>query len=65
MAVLQTRDMDEHQRESLEHRISNRLILSESQLKTTAVRTEILEAEGSKKYKRDSTADKKGMFIEK
>lgn len=45
-SALDTRELDEHQRESLEHRISNRLILSETQLKTTAVRTEILEAEG-------------------
>lgn len=45
-SALDCRELDEHQRESLEHRISNRLILSESQLKTTAVRTEILEAEG-------------------
>lgn len=45
-AALDCRELDDHQRESLEHRISNRLILSESQLKTTAVRTEILEAEG-------------------
>ena len=39
-------DMDAHVKESLEHRISNRLILSENQLKTAAVRTEILEADG-------------------
>ena len=39
-------DMEKHAKESLEHRISNRLILSENQLKTAAVRTEILEADG-------------------
>jgi len=44
--TLSSQDLSEHQRESLEYRISNRLILSESQLKTTAVRTEILEADG-------------------
>ena len=38
--------MDKHIKESLAHRISNRLILSENQLKTAAVRTEILEADG-------------------
>ncbi len=32
--------------ESLDHRISSRLILSESQLKTASIRTEILEADG-------------------
>ena len=39
-------EMDKHIKESLAHRISNRLILSENQLKTAAVRTEILEADG-------------------
>lgn len=39
-------DMEKHAKESLEHRISSRLILSENQLKTAAVRTEILEADG-------------------
>ena len=38
--------LEKHAKESLEHRISNRLILSENQLKTAAVRTEILEADG-------------------
>lgn len=39
-------DMDKAQKESLEHRISSRLILSESQLKNASIRTEILEADG-------------------
>lgn len=39
-------DMDSNVKESLEHRISSRLILSENQLKTAAIRTEILEADG-------------------
>ena len=45
-ASLKNLDMDKHVKESLEHRISSRLILSENQLKTAAVRTEILEADG-------------------
>ena len=45
-ACLTNLEMDKHIKESLEHRISNRLILSENQLKTAAVRTEILEADG-------------------
>lgn len=45
-ASLKNLDMEKHAKESLEHRISNRLILSENQLKTAAVRTEILEADG-------------------
>lgn len=45
-ACLQKMDMDTHIKESLEYRISNRLILSENQLKTASVRTEILEADG-------------------
>ena len=45
-ACLKNMDMDEHVKESLEYRISNRLILSENQLKTASVRTEILEADG-------------------
>ena len=43
---LKNMDMDEHIKESLEYRISNRLILSENQLKKASVRTEILEADG-------------------
>ena len=43
---LKNMDMDEHVKESLEYRISNRLILSENQLKKASVRTEILEADG-------------------
>ncbi len=39
-------DMDQHQKESLNHRISSRLILSEEQLLKAAIRTEILEADG-------------------
>ena len=45
-ASLQKLDMDKAQKESLEHRISNRLILSETQLKNASIRTEILEADG-------------------
>jgi len=45
-ASLENLDMDKAQKESLEHRISSRLILSESQLKNASVRTEILEADG-------------------
>ena len=45
-ASLKTLEMDEHVKESLEHRISSRLILSENQLKTASVPTEILEADG-------------------
>ena len=45
-ACLSAQDMSKQQKESLNHRISNRLILSESQLKNTAIRTEILEADG-------------------
>ena len=45
-ACLKNMDMDEHVKESLEYRISNRLILSENQLKKASVRTEILEADG-------------------
>ena len=43
---LKNLDMEKHTKDSLEHRISSRLILSENQLKTAAVRTEILEADG-------------------
>ena len=45
-ASLAEQDFSNHQKESLNYRISNRLILSEAQLKTTVVRTEILEADG-------------------
>lgn len=45
-ASLKTLDMDAQVKESLEHRITSRLILSENQLKNAAVRTEILEADG-------------------
>ena len=45
-ASLKTLDMEKAQKESLEHRISSRLILSESQLKNASIRTEILEADG-------------------
>ena len=43
---LDAQNMEKQQKESLNHRISSRLILSENQLKTAAVRTEILEADG-------------------
>ena len=45
-ASLKTLSLEKAQKESLEHRISNRLILSESQLKKASIRTEILEADG-------------------
>ena len=45
-ASLKTLEMDKTLQESLEHRISNRLILSEAQLKNASIRTEILEADG-------------------
>lgn len=43
---LKTKDLDKIQRESLEHRIKIRMIVSEAQLTAAAVRTEILEADG-------------------
>ncbi len=43
---LKNLDMEKTQKECLEHRISNRLILSEAQLKNASIRTEILEADG-------------------
>ena len=45
-ASLESQNMEKQQKESLSHRISSRLILSENQLKTASVRTEILEADG-------------------
>ena len=45
-ASLKNLDMDKAIKESLDHRISNRLILSEAQLKNASIRTEILEADG-------------------
>lgn len=39
-------DLDENLKESLSYRISNRLILSDAQLSSASVRTEILEADG-------------------
>lgn len=39
-------NFDKNQTESLTHRISNRLILTEKQLLTASIRTEILEADG-------------------
>ena len=39
-------DLDDNQKESLGYRISNRLILSEAQLTSASLRTEILEADG-------------------
>lgn len=44
--ILINSDFDSHKKESLEHRIENRLILSPEQLKNAAIRTEILEADG-------------------
>ena len=43
---LKKMDLNKNQRESLENRIHNRLILSKEQLAVTSVRSEILEAEG-------------------
>lgn len=45
-ASLASQQMEKQQKESLRYRISNRLILSEDQLKSAAIRTEILEADG-------------------
>lgn len=45
-ASLDSQKMDKPLKESLSHRISSRLILSESQLQNASVRTEILEADG-------------------
>lgn len=44
--LLESKDFDKFQKESLEHRIKNRLIISDTQLTSAAVRTEILEADG-------------------
>ena len=43
---LKNLELDKAHKESLSHRISSRLILSESQLKNASIRTEILEADG-------------------
>lgn len=43
---LQEKNLDKNQKESLLHRIQNRMIVSESQLTAAAVRPEILEADG-------------------
>ena len=45
-ASLDSQKMDKPLKESLSHRISSRLILSEGQLQNASVRTEILEADG-------------------
>ncbi|MBP5520597.1 MAG: helicase-associated domain-containing protein [Treponema sp.] len=45
-AILDSQQMEAQQKESLAHRISSRLILSENQLKNAAIRNEILEADG-------------------
>lgn len=45
-ASLKTLELEKAQKESLAHRISSRLILSEAQLKNASIRTEILEADG-------------------
>ena len=44
--IVLSKQLDKQQKESLLHKISNRLILSEEQLNSTSVRIEILEAEG-------------------
>lgn len=43
---LNQKDMERNQKESLAHRISKRLILTEAQLNNASIRTEILEADG-------------------
>lgn len=45
-ACLAKTDMEQHQKESLNHRIASRLILSEDQLLKASIKTEILEADG-------------------
>lgn len=44
--TLNQKELEPHQKESLVHRINNRLILTQQQLATTSVRTEIIEADG-------------------
>ena len=43
---LKSQKLEKQHKDSLNHRISSRLILSEEQLKNAAIRTEILEADG-------------------
>lgn len=45
-SALSKKEIDKNQKESLAHRISSRLILSENQLNNASIRTEILEADG-------------------
>ena len=44
--LVKQKEISQQQKESLLYKISNRLILSENQLNSTSIRTEILEAEG-------------------
>ena len=45
-ALVKQKEISQQQKESLLYKISNRLILSENQLNSTSIRTEILEADG-------------------
>ena len=44
--IVRQKEISQQQKENLLYKISNRLILSENQLDSTSVRTEILEADG-------------------
>lgn len=44
--LVKQKEISQQQKESLLYKISNRLILSENQLNSTSIRTEILEADG-------------------
>jgi hypothetical protein len=64
---LKSKNLDKIQKESLEHRIKNRLIVTEAQLTAAAVRAEILEADGidfSGKVHLLETAVKEGDLTE-
>ena len=64
---LSTLELDKNQKEGLKNRIMNRLIITESQLSSEAVRTEILEAEGmdfSGKLHLIDAAQKDGDLLE-
>jgi len=66
-AALESLDLDKNQKESLNNRILNKLILSETQLNTSAVRTEILEAAGmdfSGKYHLIEASQKENDMLE-
>lgn len=64
---LSSLELDKNQKEGLKNRIMNRLIITESQLSSEAVRTEILEAEGmdfSGKLHLIDAAQKDGDLLE-